>query len=230
VKSPSKHPVSFLWIEDSQSTRLREAQSRLEKSCHEFGLQPVRYAAGRPLVPIGDVLAMTRRCTAGAAFVWCNSDVVLTRNPYDVPNPKTVYGFFRREVPSREITTGVDMYFIPVNWWDNYLSKDIPPLLLGAGFVDWWISRAMRKAGAYENLSGYIDHITHPQSSAAGSDADPHYQHNFRVFNAWAKRNGLEPIPAPPYLLPGIGHVWGVRSLLGKLALRKKQRDKEPSQ
>jgi hypothetical protein len=89
--------------------------------------------------------------------------------------------------------------------------------LLAASYVDWWISRAMQKVGAYENLVGYIDHVTHPQSEAAGSDANPYYQKNFHAFNAWAKRNGLDSIPAPPYLLPCIGHVWGIRDAWGKL-------------
>jgi hypothetical protein len=173
------------------------------------------------LIPIGDVLAEARRRTSGEAFVWCNSDVVLTQNPFDVPNPDQVYGFYRREVPSGEICGGVDMYYIPVKWWDDYLSHDIPRLYLGASYVDWWISRAMQKVVAYENLTGYIDHVTHPQSEAAGSDANPYYQKNFRAYNAWAKRNGLAPIPAPPYLLPKLGHVWGVRDAWRKLFAAK---------
>ena len=118
---------------------------------------------------------------------------------------------------------GVDMYYIPLKWWDEYLSKDTPKLYLGASYVDWWISRAMQKVGAYENLVGYIDHETHPQSEAAGSDANPYYQKNFRAYNSWAKRNGLDPIPAPPYLLPGIGHVYGIRDALRKVIDAKKR-------
>lgn len=190
----------------------------------------MRYPAGHDLVPIGDVLAEARRKTKVSAFVWCNSDVVLTRNPFDVPDPEQVYGFHRREIPSGEIRKGVDMYYIPIHRWDYYLSKDIPKLYLGASYVDWWISRAMQKVGAYENLVGYIDHETHLQSDAAGSDANPYYQKNFRAYNAWAKRNGLEPIPAPPYLLPGIGHVWGVRDAFRKfLALKKREKAQKSS-
>ena len=209
--------VVFQWIKNPRSTRLAAAQARLEESISFYGLTPLRYPAGRDLIPIGDVLAEARRQTKGSSFVWCNSDVVLTKNPFEVPNPQQVYGFYRREVPSGEICGGVDMYYIPVKWWDEYLSKDIPKLYLGASYVDWWISRAMQKVGAYENLVGYIDHVTHPQSEAAGSDANPYYQKNFRAYNAWAKRNGLEPIPAPPYLLAGVGHVWGIRDALRKI-------------
>ena len=209
--------VVFQWIKNPRSARLAGAQARLEESISSYGLTPLRYPAGRDLVPIGDVLAEARRRTMGPAFVWCNSDVLLTKNPFEVPDPQQVYGFYRREVPSGEICGGVDMYFIPVKWWDEYLAKDVPKLYLGASYVDWWISRAMQKEGAYENLVGYIDHVTHLQSEAAGSDANPYYQKNFRAYNTWAKRNGLERIPAPPYLLTGVGHVWGIRDALRKI-------------
>jgi hypothetical protein len=199
------------------SKRLSSAQDELVKSISNFGLQPFAYPAGHKLVLFGVLLTTLRRYTQGSALIWSNSDVVLTRQPFDVPNPEKVYGFHRREVPSGEICGGVDMYYIPVKWWDNYLSKDIPELYLGASYVDWWISRAMEKEGAYENLSGYIDHVTHPQSAAAGSDSNPYYQKNFRSYNAWAKRNALPPIPAPRFLVPGIGHVWGVRHALQRV-------------
>jgi hypothetical protein len=106
--------VVFQWIENPRSERLAGAQARLEKSISSYGLKPLHYPAGRDLVPIGDVLAEARRQTKGSSFVWCNSDVVLTKNPFEVPNPQKVYGFYRREVPSGEICGGVDMYYIPV--------------------------------------------------------------------------------------------------------------------
>jgi hypothetical protein len=143
--------------------------------------------------------------------------VVLTRNPFDVPDSQKVYGFHRREVPSGEIIGGVDMYTIPVKWWDEYLCKDIPELYLGASYVDRWVSRAMERAGAYENLAGYIDHVSHPQSPESGSDRNPYYQKNFRAYNSWALRNRLDPISAPPYLIPKVGHVWGIRDVIRKI-------------
>jgi hypothetical protein len=215
--------VIFQWIENPRSTRLAAAQARLEESILFYGLTPLRYLAGRDLIPIGDVLSEARRQTKELAFVWCNSDVVLTKNPFEVPDPQQVYGFYRQEVPSGEICGGVDMYYITVKWWDEYLAKDVPKLYLGASYVDWWISRAMQKAGVYENLIGYIDHITHTQSDAAGSDANPYYQKNFRAYNAWAKRNGLEPIPAPLFLIPKIGHIWGIRDVFRKIFAAKKR-------
>jgi len=215
--SNSSPIIIFLWIDNPRSQRLALAQAQLEESIVAFGLTPLRFPAGPAFIPIGDVLAEARRLTTDEAFVWCNSDVIITRNPFEVPNPSQVYGFHRRELPSGEICGGVDMYYIPLEPWDNYLSKDIPHLYLGASYVDWWISRAMQKVGAYENLTGYIDHITHPQSEAAGSDANPYYQKNFRAYNAWARRNGLEPIPAPPFLIPRVGHVWGIRHAIQKI-------------
>lgn len=212
-----KYPVAYLWIENPRSDRLAAAQILLEESVFAQRLEPLRFLAGHALVPLGDVLKRARSQAEGTAFVWCNSDLTLTKNPFDVPDPEKVYGFFRREIPSGEINHGVDMYYIPVKWWDEYLSRDIPELYLGAGYVDRWVTRAMQRAEAYEDLAGYIDHVTHPQSATAGSDANSYYQKNFRSYNRWAKRNGLEQIAAPPYLVPGIGHVWGVRDALRKL-------------
>ena len=212
-----RYPVAYLWIENPRSERLAIAQARLEESVRHYGLDPVRFPAGRDLVQIGKVLEKARSCARGDSFVWCNSDVVLTRNPYDVPDLDKVYGFYRREIPSGEVIRGVDMYTIPVKWWDEYLSKDIPKLYLGASYVDRWISRAMQKAVAYENLTGYIDHISHPQSPESGSDANPYYQKNFLAYNRWAMRNGLDCIEAPPYLIPKIGHVWGIRDAFRRI-------------
>lgn len=212
--------VTFVWLTDSDNARLHSAQERLDKSIVGLGLTPVRFLAGRRLVLLGDVIDRARRETSARALVWCNSDVELTRDPFDVPDPDRVYGFRRREVPSGRFVHGIDMYYIPLRIWDDYLSKDIPKLHIGASYVDWWISRAMEKAGNYENLTGYIDHRSHAKSSAATQDADPYYQANFRAYNAWALRNGLDPIPAPPYLVRGVGHVWGLRHFLRKVTTR----------
>lgn len=212
--------VGFLWLESTTNARLYRAQQKLEESIAFLGMESQRIPAGKKLVRIGAVLRALRESATGDAFVWCNSDVVLKRNPYDVPDPEKTYGFYRTETPSGVINRGVDMYYIPVRWWDNYLSKDIPDLYIGASYVDWWISRAMEKVGAYENLTGYIDHETHGRSSAATADANAYYQRNFRNYNRWARRNGLEAIPAPPYLIPRLGHVWGLRSLIQKLLSR----------
>jgi len=211
--------VVFLWIENA-GPRLSKAQQVLEESIIRHGLTPLRYPAGRDLVLFGDVLRRARASAEGEAFVWCNSDLILTRNPFEVPVAERVYGFRRREVPDGRLVYGIDMYYLPLVIWDNLLSKDIPKLYLGSSYVDWWISRKMEAVGNYENLTGYIDHPSHQKSSAANNDADPYYQNNFREFNRYAKRNGLAPIPGPPLLVPRVGHVWGLRDAFRKLLKR----------
>ena len=169
---------------------------------------------------LGEVLKIARESAGGDGFVWCNSDVILTRNPYDVPDPGKTYGFHRREIPSGITNLGVDMFYIPVRVWDDILSIGFPPLRIGASYVDRWIPRYLAKVDYYENLTGYIDHPSHETSAASGSDADPDYQHNFRVYNKWATKYGMEKIEAPPYLVPGIGHVWGIREAVIKFIKR----------
>ncbi len=213
--------VAFVWLTEPHP-RLAAAQQELEESIRALGLKPLRFPAGRKLVRFGDVLAFARRHASGDAFVWCNSDVILTRSPFDVPDPSRVYGFRRREIPDGREVFGIDMYHLPVRIWDDYLRQDIPGLYLGASFVDWWISRAMEKAGNYETLTGYIDHRSHPKSSPAAQEANPYYQANFRAYNAWARRHGLSVIPAPPFLVPGLGHVWGLRDAWRKLTARRR--------
>jgi len=217
VISPQK-VVAYVRIDAQAPPRLAQAQDTLDKSIRLLGLNPLPYAAGRKLVRLGDVLSSARIACSDKAFVWCNSDLIIKRDPFEVPDPSKVYGFHRRELPSKEVNLGgVDMYYIPLKWWDDYLSRDIPSLYIGAGYVDRWITRAMQKVGAYENLVGYLDHVTHETSGASGSDRNKYYQSNFRAYNRWAKRNCLDPIPAPPYLLPRIGHVWGIRDAIRKL-------------
>jgi len=216
----SERRVGYVCVEAGARARLARAQNHLETSIRAFGLEPLAYPAGERLVELGDVLANLRRETTHRAFVWCNSDLVLTRDPYDVPDENQVYGFNRREVPSGEFNEGVDMFYVPTKIWDDVLSRDVPKLYVGASFVDWWIPRIMAHVGGYTNLRGYIDHVTHATSAASGSDSNFYYQKNFRAFNHFAIRNGLETIPAPPFLVLGIGHVWGVRDLIRKCASR----------
>jgi len=134
-------PVAFLWIENPRSIRLEKAQKKLEESILSFGLDPLRIPAGRDLVKLGEALERARVEAQGFGFVWCNSDVILTRNPYDVIDPSKSYGYHRREIPSGQINLGVDMFYIPNQVWDAILSKDFPPLLIGASYVDRWIPR-----------------------------------------------------------------------------------------
>jgi hypothetical protein len=182
--------------------RLSEAQVILKKSIEMLGLEAILFPGGKSYAKFRDILEYGRSCCTGPAFVWCNSDVILRRNPYELANDGWVHGFHRTEVPSGEVTFGVDMYLIPCSVWDNYLSKDIPDLYCGTSFVDWWITRAAQKTGIYENHTGYIDHVSHEKSSAASSMQNKYYRHNLREYNAWARRNGVGGVDVP-ISLPG---------------------------
>lgn len=185
-----KKPVVFQWIEPCRSERLRTAQAKLMDSVKAFGLDPVLFPAGPEMVKFHEILELGRKHSNDHGFVWCNSDVIITRDPYDVPDLNIAHGFHRRELPSLDITYGVDMYYIPNAVWDNLLSRDIPDLWCGAATIDWWISRACQKAGLYENHIGYIDHSTH-ERSLASAGGDKYFKHNVRHYNAWARRNGV---------------------------------------
>jgi len=182
--------ITYAWIESCRSPRLAAAQETLRKSILDLGLEPDLYRVGPDLFKFGDLLRHARASTDADAFVWCNSDVILRKNPYDLPERNCVHGFVRTEIPSGHITYGVDMYLIPNTVWDELLSKDIPDLYCGTSFVDWWVTRCAQLHGSYRWHAGYIDHVTHERSSAALSGGDRYYRHNQREYNRWAKRHG----------------------------------------
>ncbi len=182
--------IAFQWIDPCPKPRLREAQARLRDSVIAAGLEPLPYPAGPEMIKFADILRFARERSEERSFVWCNSDVTLTANPYDLDDGKTVRGFHRREIPSGEICGGVDMYLIPNSFWDEVLSKDLPDLWCGVTHIDWWLTRAAALEGCYTSHSGYIDHITHPETPASKSKSNPLYRHNVRAFNSWARRKG----------------------------------------
>ena len=184
-----KPQITFQWIKPSPSERLREAQGRLRESVLALDLEPALFPAGPEMVKFAEVLWFARKHSPGSSFVWCNSDVTLTSNPYVLDDGRTVRGFHRREVPSGEICGGVDMYLIPNSLWDEVLSKDLPDLWCGATHVDWWLTRAAALAGHYTSHFGFIDHISHPESPASKASANPLYLHNIKEYNKWARRN-----------------------------------------
>lgn len=180
------------------------AQKRLLESVEALGLEPAPFPAGPDMVKFGEVLRYARRESVGTSFVWCNSDLLLTKNPFLLANRGKVLGFQRRELPSGEICGGVDMYLIPNLIWDNYLVRDIPDLWCGGTHVDWWLTRAAALIGAYESHRGFIDHPSHTESGASKRASDPHFRHNVREYNAWALRNGAGVLELPTRL-PLIG-------------------------
>ena len=184
-----KHQVCFQWIEPCPNERLKIAQENLLQSVVNLELEPLLYPAGSKMVKFTDILSFARTNTEGTSFVWCNSDVNLLRNPFEVDNGKNVHGFHRAEVPSGAICRGVDMYLIPCKAWDDYLGVNPPDLWCGATHVDWWLSRSPALRGSYQSHFGYIDHLTHSESPAS-KGGNELYRHNIREYNRWAHRNG----------------------------------------
>jgi hypothetical protein len=187
------HQICFQWIEPCRSERLKVAQEKLLESILALGLEPVLYPAGPEMVKFADILRFARERAKGGSFVWCNSDVTLVRNPYDVlaggGDGEMVHGFHRREVPSGEICGGVDMYLIPCKAWDEWLGVNPPDLWCGATHIDWWLTRAAALRGCYQSHFGYINHLTHPESSAS-KGGNALYRHNIKEYNTWARCNG----------------------------------------
>ena len=185
--------ICFQWIEPCRSERLKVAQAKLIEGVLGLGLKPVLYPGGPEMVKFVDILRFARERAEGGSFVWCNSDVTLSRNPYDVlagdDDGKTVHGFHRREVPSGEICGGVDMYLIPCMAWDEWLGVNPPDLWCGATHIDWWLTREPALRDCYQSHFGYIDHLTHPESPAS-KGGSALYQHNIREYNRWARRSG----------------------------------------
>ncbi len=182
-------PVCFQWIDPCPNERLRIAQEKLRESVVAQGLEPLLYPAGPKMVKFTDILRFAREQAKGGSFVWCNSDVTLSRNPYEVEDGSSVHGFHRMELPSGAICGGVDMYLIPCKAWDDFLGVDPPDLWCGATHIDWWLTRAPALRGCYRSHFGYIDHLTHPESQASKGGNDL-YRHNIIAYNRWARSSG----------------------------------------
>lgn len=214
-------PVIFQWIDPCPNPRLREAQERLKESVVALGLDPVLFPAGPRMEKFPDILAFARSRSRGRSFVWCNSDVVLTADPFSLDDGRTVRGFHRREVPSGEFCGGVDMYLVPNAVWDDVLARDLPDLWCGATHIDWWLTRAAVLNSSYSAHFGFIDHNSHPESPASKMRTNPHYHHNIREYNTWARRHGAGLVESG-VRLPGIGEsVAPITDLLRLFLLRR---------
>jgi hypothetical protein len=124
-------------------------------------------------------------------MAYTSSDCVLVNDPWKTVSRRAVHGFRRTEKPSNELGIGVDMYLIPVEIWDQYLSRDIPDLYIGVTHMDWWLPRACQKIGMYNQIDGLLTHESHPKIS--GED-HPKALHNLTAYNAWADRNGISKV------------------------------------
>lgn len=193
--------IAFQWIEPCPSARLREAQVALKQSVLALGLEPALFSSGPSLIKFRDILEFARERSRGTSFVWCNSDVTLTGNPYEFEDARTVCGFHRREMPSGVWCGGVDMYLIPNSVWDEILSRGAPDMWCGATHIDWWLTNAAAIAGKYRSHYGFIEHLSHEPSGASKRRSNSFYRHNVKEYNKWALRNGattfLERIDLP---------------------------------
>lgn len=188
--SGMKRGIAFQWLSPCPNERLAGAQQLLKKSVIEWGLEPILFPAGPQLVKFRDILDFACDRCFGDSFVWCNSDVLLSANPYTLPGGGLVRGFHRREIPSGDLCAGVDMYLIPKKFWRESLRPGMPDLWCGASHIDWWLTRAAALAGSYQSHNGFIDHPSHEESGASKSAANPYFKHNVREYNAWARRAG----------------------------------------
>lgn len=185
-----KNQIVFQWIDPCPNPRLENAQRQLKASILALGLDPVLFPAGPRLVKLRDLLDFACAKSGGDSFVWCNSDVLLTADPYGLEDGATVRGFHRREIPSGDICGGVDMYLVPKTVWTTWMRREMPDLWCGASHIDWWMTRAPSLAGCYSPHTGFIDHPSHEESPASKSRCNPYYRHNVRVYNDWARRYG----------------------------------------
>ncbi len=184
-----KQQVCFQWIDPCPNERLRLAQEKLLQSVIAMKLEPLLYPAGPKMVKFSEILRFARIHAEGGSFVWCNSDVTLLRDPFEVDDGKNVHGFHRTEIPSGTICGGVDMYLIPCKDWDEYLGVNPPDLWCGATHIDWWLTRAPALRECYRSHFGYIDHLTHTESPAS-KGGNGLYRHNIIAYNRWARRHG----------------------------------------
>ena len=220
--------IVFQWIEPcTTSERLRKAQAHLRESVLRLGLEPVLFPAGPSLVKFREILQFARDRANAESFVWCNSDVTLRRNPFEIDDGRHVQGFHRTEIPSGSICGGVDMYLIPCRLWDDWIRDDSPDMWCGATHIDWWLSRTAQKKGIYRAHEGFIDHLTHPTSDSSKLSTDPYYQHNIQAYNEWAEKCGEklfrpeEPSPVWQRFFQGI--AWRARWKAKGLATRLKR-------
>lgn len=95
--------------------------------------------------------------------------------------------------PTNRFCDGVDLYAIPIKLWDDYLSKDIPQLYIGATHIDWWITRACEKINVYKGhkIPFFLNHLSHDQVHGPNTQSEVSLT-NIKNFNEWADRNKVK--------------------------------------
>lgn len=182
--------ITFRAFEEYTNKRLYDATLRLRKSLIEFNIDSWHPTWAADYIPIASILKEARLSTNHSFFIWCNTDVILTKDPFEGLDSTINYGFHRIERPSGIVNYGVDMYRINNDFYDDIMQHDIPDIVMGGDRVDWYLSRCLQKYSIYENLTGYIDHPSHERTpTSAGSDERG--KHNIKEYNEWADRHGI---------------------------------------
>lgn len=187
------HTLTFCWRNKLCSERINRVQQELFTSCVKFGIYPILYVDDDRVPKFGDILKSARQCASKDGWMgYVNSDCVLQEDPWKYINDRIAYGFHRIEMPSKERCLGVDMYILPIEIWDNYLSKDIPDMHVGVTHIDWWLTRAMQKMNQYKAIDNVITHESHPKVSGEG--VHPLAEYNVNEYNKWADRNQISKV------------------------------------
>lgn len=182
------HTLTFNWRNEPCDERIERSQQELVASCLQHQIKPI-LCVDYDLPKFADILRTARRWASQDGWMaYVNSDCVLVNDPWKTISQRTVHGFRRTEKPSGELCLGVDMYIIPVEIWDQYLSKDIPDMYIGVTHIDWWLTRACQKISRYTQIDGLITHESHPKVSG---ETHPKASHNIMEYNKWADRNGV---------------------------------------
>lgn len=189
------HTLAFNWRNEPCNDRVERAQQELFVSCIKYHIKPI-ICVSDDLPKFGDILSMARKRASPDGWMgYVNSDCVLIDDPWKSITQRVAYGFRRIEKPSGGICSGVDMYILPVEIWDQYLSQDLPDMYIGVTHVDWWLTRACQKIGKYTETDGAITHESHPKVSGA---THPKARYNLDAYHSWACRNNISVYCANP--------------------------------
>lgn len=179
------HTLTFVWRNDKCEESVEKSQQALVTICTQHCIKPI-LCVDTELPKFVDVLRTARRWASPDGWMgYVNSDCLLVSDPWKSISQRAVHGFRRMNKPSNTIEKDPSMFIIPVEIWDQYLSKIIPDMLLGVPRFGWWITRAAQRVGRYVQLDGLITHEEHPSLFT-----EEQKQHNVRTYTDWAKHTG----------------------------------------
>lgn len=178
----------------SDDSRINEAMNLCRTSVKRFKNIELIEISGTPRPLYNEMLqtSYNKAVKCGSKwFGWINGDCQLLRDLKFVDDLDVdVYGLQRLEIGIGEKCLGVDGYLIKCEFWENFVSKDIPQLYVGGTHIDWWITNVAKKYGKYDE--GYLlAHIPHERTQTS-MGVDEYGLQNLSEYEAWAIRNGIE--------------------------------------